>query len=158
MKEGWSGAAAHARANGWSSQDAPVVVDDQELEPAREHRLAVGEQHLPAERHNVAAEAGGRGGAIANALATGLLSGRREGEPRERGVSARARYGRARPAPRARRWRTSAWPRPVRSTRRRSDRRAPERRASCLSSLTSKIEGLRALGFAAGSRRSAGNP
>ena len=54
-------------------QDAPVVIDDQELEPAREHRLAVGEQHLPAERHDVAAEAGGRGGAIANALAPGVL-------------------------------------------------------------------------------------
>ena len=50
-------------------QDPPVVIDDQKLEPAREHRLAVGEQHLPAERHNVAAETGGRGGAIANALA-----------------------------------------------------------------------------------------
>ena len=57
-------------------QDPPVVVDDQELEPACEHRLAVGEQHLPAERHNVAAEAGGRGRAIANTLMAGASSGR----------------------------------------------------------------------------------
>jgi len=41
------------------SQDAPVVIDDQEFEPAREHGLAVGKQHLPAERHNVAPEARG---------------------------------------------------------------------------------------------------
>ena len=52
-------------------EDAPVVVDDEELEPAREHRLAVGEQHLPAERENVAAETGGPGGAIADAFAAG---------------------------------------------------------------------------------------
>src|ERR1700678_294181 len=40
---------------GMVDQDASVVVDDEELEPAREHGLAVGEQHLPAERHNVTA-------------------------------------------------------------------------------------------------------
>src|ERR1700722_14869380 len=67
------------------SQDAPVVVDDQELEPSPQHSLAVGE-----EPHNGAAEPGSRGRTKSNALATGLLSGRREGEPRERGVSARA--------------------------------------------------------------------
>src|SRR6476646_3004043 len=72
-------------------EDPPIVIDDREFESAREHRLAVGEQHLPAERHNVATETGGRGGAIANTLAPGALSRRGEGELGERSVSARSR-------------------------------------------------------------------
>src|SRR3984885_6354311 len=83
-----------ARCSGGSKrvvgQDAPAVVDDEELEPAREHGLAVGEQHLPAERHNVAAEAGGRGGAIADAFAPRTRSGRCKRELRARGISVRA--------------------------------------------------------------------
>ncbi len=70
-------------------QDASVVVDNEELEPARVHRLALGEQYLPAERHDVATEAGGWGGAIANALSARALSGRGEGKLGERGISAR---------------------------------------------------------------------
>ncbi len=85
---GWSG--GYAGVNGWSSQDATVVIHDQEFEAAREHGLAVGEQHLPAERHNVAAETRGRGGAIANGLAQCAFSRRRKGELGKRGVSGRS--------------------------------------------------------------------
>ena len=61
-------------------QDPPVVVDDQEFEPAREHGLAVGEQHFPAERHNVAAQTRAGGGAKANAFSPAVLCGGYEGE------------------------------------------------------------------------------
>src|ERR1700683_5392987 len=71
-------------------QDAPVVIDDQELEPAGEHRFAVGKQHLPAEGHNVAAEARARGGAIADALMARACSRRCEGELRACSVSGRS--------------------------------------------------------------------
>jgi hypothetical protein len=69
-------------------QDPPVVVDDQELEPAREHGLALGEQHFPAERHDIAPLARTWGGAKANALAGRVLCRGYKGEPPERGVSA----------------------------------------------------------------------
>ena len=69
-------------------QDAPLVVDDQELEPARQHRLAVGEHHLPAECHDVAAEAGGPGGAKANAVPRRALF---SGDPRTVSLRQRAR-------------------------------------------------------------------
>ena len=70
-------------------QDLSVVVDDQKLEPARQHRLAVGEQHLPAERHDVAPLAGAWRGAEANALAPRALFGGRKDELGERAVPAR---------------------------------------------------------------------
>src|SRR5580704_19213389 len=91
-------------------EDAPVVVDDQELEPAREHGLAVAEQHLPAERHDVAAETRGWGGAIMDALAPPAFFGRSKGESGVRSISARA--------PRSER---------VRSPERRNGGRAPGR-------------------------------
>src|SRR3984957_8855514 len=49
-------------------QDPPVVIDDKKLEPACEHSLTLGEQHLPAEGHNVALLAGAWRSAKANAL------------------------------------------------------------------------------------------
>src|ERR1700722_10554109 len=86
---GWN-EARRSRGSEWMvGQDAPIVIDDQEFEPAPEHRLAVGEQHLPAEGHNVAAKARARCGAKANALAPGVLCGGREVEFHERGISAR---------------------------------------------------------------------
>ena len=50
-------------------QDPPLIIDHKELEPACQHSLAAGEQHLPAERHDIAALSGAGGGPKANAVA-----------------------------------------------------------------------------------------
>src|SRR5579863_1595645 len=73
-------------------QDPPLIIDDQKLEPARQDGLAACQQHLPAERHNVATQAGRRGSAITDAASTGLRSRRPYEEPAERAVSPRVAH------------------------------------------------------------------
>ena len=71
-------------------QDPALVIDDQKFEPARQHRLAPGQHHLPTECYDVAALAGGPGGAIANAVPAAVLFGRDKGQPCEPAESAGA--------------------------------------------------------------------
>ena len=54
-------------------EDPALVIDDQKFEPARQNGLASGQQHLPAECHDVVALAGGPGGAETNALPAAVL-------------------------------------------------------------------------------------
>ena len=86
--KGKGGAVALTRREWMVDEDPPIVVDDQKLEAARKHRLALGEQHLPAERHDIAAKARAGGGAKADALVGGVLSGVARVSLASRGVSA----------------------------------------------------------------------